>query len=384
MLSMKRMTIYTGLVVAAVSALCAAMPAGAQDSESAATADQSNPAGVYAVRDLDPQMQNIWKRSWAPIARKCAKWEGRYYVLPTYDRRYANSLGKTLQEAIRDKQRTVVRRGAGVITRRTVDPEKEEAEAIAYLLPDIVVGHYGYIQSAEIEMIIDEKTMIVSHIKLVDEEKLGREYADLQRELRDRYRESNRSNDVEDYLESRYEERKRLAKLQESERFEAPMIVKGFDTFGLAKGMAWKAKAEPGKDDHGIHIAIVDMQEYDRGRQKDTFAVAIPMSAFAKPLDDEREFIAMLKEIELGLDVFCDKLLMHKKNNPQDADALMFRELLDYRPDLAPMIDPRVREEREEEAAREAERARERAQRERERAERDAERERRRQERERD
>jgi hypothetical protein len=250
---------------------------------------------------------------------------------------------------------------------------------MAYLLPDIVIGHYGYIHSAEIELIIDEKTMIVSHVKLIDEEAMRREQGELQRELRERYRNGDKANEVEEYLESRYEERTRLAQLQESERFEAPLIVKGFDTFGLAKGMAWKPKADA---EHGIHIAIVDEQEYDRGRNKESFPVAIPMSAFDQTLDDEREFIAMLKDCGMGLDVFCKKLLEHKKRNPADVDALMFRELLAVRPELEPMIDPRERERREQEAAKEAEREKERAERERQRAEREAEREKRRQERE--
>lgn len=226
-----------------------------------------------SLKDLSPRAQAIWNRHWPLAARNYIIFNEEYLCVRGYNDRYPSSKGMTVTDLLkRDKGYVMrLRNRRGMTIEQRITLSRVEAEAMAMALPQMAVGHYGFIHSVEVERILGPDAMVVRNLWLIDAQAMNRARDDDRQRLTNDF-DWNIASQIADEL---YQNRVRLADMQQQAVFNREFVLRGFPTERLASGMRW---AGPGGA--GLQIAILSVQDVednwspDRGVRR--MLVAIP------------------------------------------------------------------------------------------------------------
>lgn len=145
---------------------------------------QADADSIEARRE-QARIDSLWNRAWREFAPYYLEHEADYICVPGYDRRIPSSTGVSIrdyQEQTAWEQEYTDERGRDR-TRTLIKPQ-EEAHAAVATIPEVAVGRYGYIHSGNIARIVDDKTLILEDIWLLDAEQAREEKEALKAELR--------------------------------------------------------------------------------------------------------------------------------------------------------------------------------------------------------
>lgn len=278
------------------------------------------PSAVYSGFDAN----------WRKYATLASRIEGGFVVIPKYDRRLESSRGITPHQAmdLLKVEREV--RNGNLVRKQVAYPDRADAEAYSKALPELRVGQYGWVASAEVVEIIDRKQMIVKDIWLVDRPKLRKEYE------KDRQR-SARENDGEantELLRFNYAKRIEMMEQQEDrdEGFERAFRLVGYDTRGLRVGDRWK-----GLNDEGFQVAVAywetpepDEEEESRRRRDDDEPrlVLTEVQDRMRETLDEQGFKELLQARDMTVASFVDLIRTLRENDRRNAEERIFNVLL--------------------------------------------------------
>ncbi|MBI1338152.1 MAG: hypothetical protein GC164_14505 [Phycisphaera sp.] len=267
-------------------------------------------ARAYADDEVSQENAlRLYNMHWRSIAAYFVEHDGAYTCFPNYKRGTLNSSGQTQDEY--KKSDTYVHTypdANGKDQSVTLTKPQEEIDAATRALPSFNPGDYGYLQSAKVAKVLDDQTMILKDIKLIDASKAYKDYEDdmdlvrLQahtgRETvrRSRHDSRYRADEVPPIAETRYankeavewrfEQRLKLIKAQRKAD-ETVIEVHGFSTKGLREGQNWPTATT------GIQIAIVE----GNGKVNDS-ALAVPGSTVGRGVTEE-QFKAILADHKL-------------------------------------------------------------------------------------
>lgn len=203
-----------------------------------------------------------------------------YAPLRSFDASKPSSRGATVDDLIKSSAKTVREQlTKNMVRERTVQLTAVEAAALAYPLPNLAPGNYGYVLGGTVQKVIDKDTVILSDIQLINEEELRRLKEDTEREAQRRERNNkDRANDTYDSdrraSDKGFEQRTRLADLQREGTFRVRVRLHGFSTESAVEKSRWNGPprsnvksvptAEPaGPNNSQLHIAIVGVGEED-------------------------------------------------------------------------------------------------------------------------
>ena len=273
-----------------------------------------------------------FQSNWRKFAEYAAEIEGGFVVIPGYDRRLESSRGINTSQAMNLlKVEQEVRQG-NLIRKRTAYPDRADAEAYSKALPEMKIGNYGWVASAEVVKIIDRKQMIVKEIWLVDRPKLRKAYED------DKAK-SERENGGEankELLNFNYAQRIKLMEQQEDrdEGFERQFRLVGYDTRGLRVGDRWK-----GLNDEGFQVGVAMWEEPEpdeeedrksRRRSKDNEPrlVLTELESVMRSTLKEQGFKELLQARGLTVTAFVDFVRTVRENDRRNAEERVFNALL--------------------------------------------------------
>lgn len=280
---------------------------------------------LTAAPDPAADIELGWQRHWKNYARRCVKIRDLYFTCASFENMFPSSRGLTTV-AFRQKTAKEIteRPGANVKIKKNLVKPNEEIDAAVKTLPEIAVGHYGSIHSAEVIDILGPDEMLVASIWLVDPQQIQ---ADRAKEKDKLIRQGADKGDIDTILDNAFEIRDGLIKRQSDRSFRTPVKLRGFSTVGVAKGERWVAKPAQSQ----IAIVGVEVGEVKvKFRKTSEVLVAIPAESFMKPITDEKEFLALLTARGFTKQSFVALVLEEKKINASDdrlADALIFAKL---------------------------------------------------------
>jgi len=307
-------------------------------------------AGVALVAAPDPKdpkatdIELAWQRNWKNYARRCIKLGGDYFTLSTYETQFPSSKGITTT-ALRQKtsKEVVDRFGSNAKMRKILVRPNEEIELLAKSLPEPTIGHYGSIHSAEVLAILGPDEMVIGNIWLVSGDALA---ADREKEKLKLEKAGVEKGDIKEVLDWMFEPREEILEKQRDRSFRRSMLLRGFSTVGLAKGERWSGKAT---DKSGPQIAFVGEQDVmpptGKSKKPVTLTLAVPAELFARPIAEEKEFVALLTAREFTKELFVTLMQDERKVNGTDdrlADAHIFAKL-DGRTEEKPGDKPAVK-----------------------------------------
>ncbi|MBX2851133.1 MAG: hypothetical protein KTR15_05235 [Phycisphaeraceae bacterium] len=269
---------------------------------SAQSADEDK---TVEERREEARVERLWNLNWRSLAPYFLEHEGQYVCVPGYSRSQPSSVGQSISEYRKEStwtQEYEDERGKDV-SRKLVKPEEEAFAAVA-LIPEVEVGQYGYIHSGEIDDIVDDKTVELSDIWLVDSEAIreekremkedlwGKVLEDIEDAIRDR-RNSKRSRRdrrmaESDAIDWGFKVREEAAGRQRDSVFSRySWVIKGFATGKLKEGARWPSEyaKEP-----GLQLIIVEID----GRT----VTAVPAAMLRKGIT-ELQFIDYLQSREI-------------------------------------------------------------------------------------
>lgn len=216
-----------------------------------------------------------WKRQYVALSDKIALVNGQYVACPAYDPRYPSSVGVTLREVKRKMSREEVEVSGLMVRYREIEPPKAEAQALAMALPSLDVGAYGWVQAVRVDEILGPREMVVSRLRLIDED-----------ELRDDMRDAERRADGRDaQVEQAFQYRRSLAERQGHRPYREDMRITGFATADLAERQWWR-----GPDDGGLQIAVVRHEVDDSGYREQRRRVAISVELLENRIGETEFF----------------------------------------------------------------------------------------------
>ena len=251
-----------------------------------------------------------------------------FVVIPKFDRRLESSRGINTSQAM-DLLKVEQEVTTGNLTRKRVKyPDRADAEAYSKALPELSVGSYGWIASAEVVKIIDRKQMIVKEVWLVDRLKLRAEYT---KDKEDSARQNNGEPNTE-LLKFNYAQRIKMMDQQEDrdEGFEEQFRIVGYDTRGLRIGDRWK-----GHNDEGFQIAVAYWEEPEpeedesrRRRNDDPRLVLTEVESLMRKTVDEQGFKELLKARGMSVADFVDLVRTVRERDRRNAEERIINALL--------------------------------------------------------
>lgn len=274
----------------------------------------------------DVELEAQWQKHWRNYARRCVKLGDEFFSCAAYNANFPSSRGVTL-DALRQKTAKEVteKAGANVKVRKYLIRPFDELDLAAKALPELALGQYGYVHSAEVLEIKSSDVMMVTNLWLIDAEALK---AAREKEEQRLLKAGADRGDMRTVLDWVFESRDAAADRQRGKDFRTPLLVKGLSTAGLAKGDRWQGPA-----DKGIELAIVSQTQVpSRPGSSRTVAapVAVPVSLFARGLTEESEFLAYLKSRGQTKETFVALVTEIKKQFPTDerlADGKIFEAM---------------------------------------------------------
>jgi len=292
---------------------------------SGVSAQNSDDEKSIEQRREEARIERLWNLNWRAIAPHFLEHEGRFICVPGYERSKPSSVGQSISEYRSDSvwiQTYDDERGKEQ-SRKLTKPEEEAFAAVA-LIPEVAVGQYGYIHSGKIDEIIDDKTVELEDIWLVDAEAVREEKAQLKKELWGEV-----LKDVEDAIRDR--KRNRRSKFHDRRVLENEAIdwgfevreeamdrqrdgvfsrytwrVEGYETASLKEDARWPSAnaREP-----GLQLIIVEA----KGRA----VTAVPAASLRKGIT-ELQFIDYLQSRDLNKAAFVEIVNDAKREHRSD------------------------------------------------------------------
>jgi len=287
-------------------------------------------ASLLVAQDSAPASQRdidlAWQRQWKNYARRCIKLRDAYYSCSTFETQFPSSRGITAIGLRQKTSREVTeRKGLNITVKRNLVKPNEEIDLGAKALPEISIGHYGFIHSAEILDILGPDEMVVAGIWLADPKEIA---AQREKEREKLLRLNVDRADLTLILDWQFEFRDQILKQQSDRSFRTPIKLVGYSTVGLTKGDRWT-----GGKEGSPQLAIVGEQlteSSSKFRKPTSLLLAVPADMFMRGLSDETEFLALLKARSFTKNSFAQLLIDEKQLNPRDdrlADAFIFAKL---------------------------------------------------------
>lgn len=290
-----------------------------------ATAQENDQGKTIEERREEARVERLWNLNWRALAPYFLEHDDEFICVPGYDRSKPSSAGQSLSE-YRSKStwtQTYDDEHGKEQSRKLTKPEEEAFAAVA-LIPQIKVGQYGYIHSGQIEKIIDDKTVELQDIWLVDAKAVREEKQKMKEELWGEVIE-----DIRDAIEGK--KKKRKSKIRDRREIESDAIdwgykvreeaaerqrgiefsrytwvVQGYATGNLKEDARWpssKAK-QP-----GLQLIIVKVQ--------DRTITAVPAATLRKGIT-ELQFIDYLQSRELNKAAFVELVNEAKREHRND------------------------------------------------------------------
>jgi|GEM_PF-2290644 len=271
-----------------------------------------------------------YQANWQKYGVFASEIDGGYAFLPKYDRRLESSRGISTSQAMeRLKVEKEVKQG-NLVRKRTAYPDRADAEAYSRALPELKVGAYGWVASAEVVKIIGRQEMIVKEIWLVDRPKLRAAYEKDQAKMERETGEVNR-----ELLKFNYGQRIKMMDQQEDndEGFEREFRLLGYDTRGLRVGDRWK-----GHNDEGFQVGVVKWEipepEEEEGSSRrrrggdDPRLVLSELANLMRRTVNEEGFKELLAERELTVADFVDLVRTLRERDRRNAEERILNALL--------------------------------------------------------
>lgn len=277
---------------------------------------------------IPSEVYRSYQANWRKYAVFVAEVDGRFTVIPKYNRRLESSRGINTSQAMEQLKVEKEERQGNLVRKRVKYPDRADAEAYSKALPDLNVGSYGWIASAEVVKIIDRKQMIVKDIWLVDRPRLRAEYEE------DKAK-SERENDGEynkELLNFNYAQRIKMMEQQEDkdEGFDRQFRLVGYDTRGLREGDRWK-----GLNDEGFQVAVAyweepetDEGESRRRRDDDPRLVLTEIESVMRKSQSEEDFKKLLGEREMTVAAFVDLVRTVRERDRRNAEERILNALM--------------------------------------------------------
>ncbi|MEM9345052.1 MAG: hypothetical protein AAGB26_00415 [Planctomycetota bacterium] len=270
------------------------------------------------------RIERLWNLNWRTFAPFFVEHNDAFVCVPTYDRSKPSSLGKTVSEYRSEtawQQEFKDERGKEQ-KRKLIKPEEDAFAAVA-LIPEVEVGQYGYIRSGMVESIIDDKTVELEDIWLVDSDAVRDEKKEMKEELwgqvlediedairdRDRNRRSRTSRRMaeNDALDWGFEAREEAASRQRDGVFSRhTWVVKGFSTRNLNEDARWPSANAKGD---GLQLIIVEVSERT--------ITAVPAASLRKGIT-ELQFIDYLQSRQMNKAEFVEAVTEAKREHRSD------------------------------------------------------------------
>ncbi len=277
---------------------------------------------------IEDRVYRSYESNWRKYARFACEIDGGYAYFPSYDRRFDNSLNMTTSQAMDKLTKTWEEKQGNLVQKRSKSPPREDAEALAKALPELKIGSYGYVASAEVVEIINDKQMIVRQLWLVNLNTLRKAYeADEKESARRNNGEVNREE-----LNFNYQSRIKLKELQEErdEGFTQSFRLIGYDTRGLRVGDRWE-----GPNNEGFQVGVARWEtpqpaegETRRSRREEPRLVLSAIEPVMRTTLDEEGFKKLLKERGMTVVDFVNLMRDMRENDPQNAEQRVINSLL--------------------------------------------------------
>ena len=283
----------------------------------------------------DP-IYSSFQSNWRKYATLAVEVDGGFALFPTYDRRLDSSRGISTSQAMDKLKVEKEEQNGNLVRKRVAYPDRADAEAYSKALPELTVGSYGWVASAEVVKIIDRKQMIIKEVWLVDRPKLRAEYEkDKAKSERENNGEANR-----ELLNFNYGERIKMMEQQEDrdEGFERQFRLVGYDTRGLRVGDRWK-----GLNSEGFQVGVAyweepepdpDEKQSRRRRDSDPRLVLTEVESSMRKTLDEDGFKALLKDRGMTVAAFVDLVRTLRENDRRNAEDRILNSLLPPQVDL--------------------------------------------------
>ena len=241
------------------------------------------------LRELDRKHMQVYKAYSRVFCQRFFVYDkDKFLILPNYRENTLNSSAKTIDGVTEELTKIITIRGGGgvVIKEKEELPPRDEVMAVARALPDMDVGHYGYLIQVKVKEVLGPMEMIVTEPVFVEREGgLGTE------------RKNKRAlhSKQEKYEEGTY----RLIGFSTKELLE-DSIYSGPDDRGLQIAVA---STEPDTENHSVLVNV------DRIRVCRTY-----------------EFVVMLDHIDMTPKTFIELVRENRKeygNEKGDVVTLM-------------------------------------------------------------
>jgi hypothetical protein len=269
-----------------------------------------------------------YQSNWRKYAVYVGEVDGSFAVIPNYDRRLQSSRGINTSQAM-EKLKVEKEETTGNLVRKRVKyPDRADAEAFSKALPEMRVGSYGWVASAEVVKIIDRKQMIVKDVWLVDGPTVGAAY---EKDKAKSERENNGEPNKE-LLNFNYAQRIKMMEQQKDgdEGFDNQFRLVGYDTRGLRVGDRWK-----GLNDEGFQVAVAYWEEPEpeegesrRRRNPEPRLVLTEVEGMMRKTLSEEDFKKLLGEREMTVAAFVDLVRTVRDRDRRNAEARILNALM--------------------------------------------------------
>lgn len=311
------MRIYQALIFGCIAVLLGglALPALAEQAE----LDGSR---------IDDRTWRGFQSNWRRYAQFASETPGGYVMIPKYDRRLESSAGLTTSQAMEKLTKTWEEQSGALVTKKSKSPPRDDAEAYARALPELKVGAYGWVASAEIVKIIDGKQMIVRELHLVNLEKMAAAY----KEDEARMARQNNGEIDRDALHFDYGARIKLMDYQKDKRsgFTRSFRLVGYDTRGLRVGDRWA-----GPNDKGFQVGVARWEtptaEEAEGLRRDERGPRLVLTEVAQTMRetlDEEGFKKLLKERGMTIADFVELVRTLRETDRENAEERIINALM--------------------------------------------------------
>lgn len=274
------------------------------------------PVQAAAAQDHDPAEQaridRLWNRYWRELAPFYVKQGESFVCVPGFDRRLPSSSGVTAADYKRQSAREAeyTDENGRTRTRTQVKPDAE-VNAAVQALPAVEPGAYGHILSGQIKEIVDDQTLILEDIWLIDARQVRTDKAEAEQaarreawgEVENRFRDfrdgrrdrgdtiAQEAGNLMNYINWCFEDRQALADRQRDRVYNrTPWRVIGYQTRTLTEGNRWPA-------DQTLQLVIISVTDNE--------VLAIPAAKIGTGLN-ELEFLDMLASRTITKAQFVD------------------------------------------------------------------------------
>lgn len=286
---------------------------------------------------IDDPVYRSFESNWRKYAKSVAEIEGGFVVLPTYDRRHESSRNISTSQAMSQLKVEREERSGNLVRKRVAFPDRADAQAFSRALPELAIGEYGWVASAEIVKIIDREQMIVKELWLIDGQAVGTEYEkDEAKSARENGGQPNR-----ELLNFNYAQRIAMMQQQQDrdQGFGREFRLIGFDTRGLRVGDRWQ-----GLNSEGFKVAVAyweepepdeeDEQKRNRRRGNEARLVLTEVDDTMRQTVNIKAFKELLAERGMTVQAFVELIRTLRENDRRNADDRTLNALLPPRLNL--------------------------------------------------